>query len=249
MGLTLPLLLPLAILGAWQSASTWHWISPQILPAPAVVWGTLVDLTASGDITTNLGISALRVLYGFLIGGIAGLVLGLAMGLSPTVRAYLYPTFNAISLVPALGWIPLLMMFVGIGETLKIIIIAKATLVPIAIAAVQGIRNIPENYFEVGSVFRFSRWQVVRYIVLPAAVPSLFNGVRQGLNHAWLALVVVELLASSEGIGYLMVWGRQLFQLDVVIATMIVIGAVGLLLDQGLQFAESRLLRWRRSAY
>ena len=245
----LALALPLAILGLWQLTAWREWISPQVLPAPAVVWATFVDLIRSGDTTTNLGISLVRVAWGFGAGALIGLAIGIAMAVSPAARAYLHPTFLAITQVPALGWIPLLMMFVGIGEALKIIIILKAALVPVALNAYQGIRNIPENYFEVAAVFRFSRAQVIRRVVLPAALPGVFNGLRLGLTHAWLALVTVELLASSEGIGFQMVWGRQLFQLDVVLASIVVIGLVGLFFDQLFQVAERWLLRWRRTAY
>ena len=245
----LALVLPLVLLGLWQLASKHTWVSTQILPSPAIVWGTFFDLIRSGDTPTNLLISLERVGWGFLAGGTSGLIFGILMARSAAFRAYVYPTFNVLSQVPALGWIPLLMMFLGIGEALKIVIIAKAAMVPVAINTYQGIRNIPEAHFEVAAVFRFTPAQVVRRVVLPAALPTVFSGLRYGLTHAWLALVTVELLASSEGIGYQMVWGRQLFQLDVVIASIIVIGLVGLLIDLVFQVIESYLLRWRRSAY
>jgi sulfonate transport system permease protein len=243
------LFLPLLILGLWQLTSWRGWIAPQILPAPTIVWATFVELIRSGDTPTNLLISLERVGWGFLAGGSIGLVFGILMAQFPSFRAYVYPSFTIFTQVPALGWIPLLMMFVGIGEALKIIIIAKAAMVPVAINTFQGIRNIPENHFEVASVFRLTRLQVVHKVILPAALPSIFTGLRYGLTHAWLALVTVELLASSEGIGFQMVWGRQLFQLDVVIASILVIGIVGLSIDLVFSLIESRLLRWRRAAF
>jgi sulfonate transport system permease protein len=189
------------------------------------------------------------VAWGFAMGSVIGFTLGTAMALSTTLRAYLYPIFNAFTQVPALGWIPLLMMFVGIGEALKIIIITKAALTPVVINTYQGILNIPDAHLEVASVFRFTRAQTIRRVVLPAALPSVFSGLRYGLTHAWLALVTVELLASSEGIGFQLVNARQLFQLDVVLASIVVIGIVGLAFDQVFQLVESRLLRWRRTAF
>jgi len=243
------LALPVFILVLWQVTSWRGWIAPQILPAPTIVWGTFIDLIRSGDTPTNLLISLERVGWGFLAGGSIGLVFGILMAQFPSFRAYVYPSFTIFTQVPALGWIPLLMMFVGIGEALKIIIIAKAAMVPVAINTFQGIRNISENHFEVASVFRLTRIQVVRKVILPAALPSIFTGLRYGLTHSWLALVTVELLASSEGIGFQMVWGRQLFQLDVVIASILVIGIVGLSIDLVFSIVESRLLRWRRVAF
>ena len=151
--------------------------------------------------------------------------------------------------VPTLGWIPLLMMIVGIGESLKIIIIAHAALVPVALNTLKGIRSIPVPYLEVAKVFTLRPLRLVREVVLPAAFPQVFVGLRYGLKQSWTALVTVELLASSEGIGFLMVWGRQLFQLDVVLVAILVIGVVGVTLDSQLARAEARLMRWRREAF
>jgi sulfonate transport system permease protein len=238
-------LLPVALLGLWTLAAERGWAPPQILPAPRVVFDTIIDLAVSGDLLLNYGISLGRVTAGFFVGALLGAVLGTAMGLSRRVEQYVFPTFNALSQVPVLGWLPLAMMVFGIGESLKIVIIAQASLVPVAVNVLNGIRRVPAQYVEVARVFEFSRGQFLRKVVLPATVPSLFVGIRYGLTLAWLSLVTVELLASSEGLGFLIVWGRQLFQLDLVLAAILSVGVVGLALDKGLAALESRLLRWR----
>jgi len=240
--------LPLLLLGLWALAAQQRWAPPQILPAPELVGRTLTELVASGELLLNCGISLARVAAGFLAGGLLGLLLGAGMGLSSRVEQYLYPLFRAINQVPVLGWLPLAMMLFGIGESLKVAIIAQASLVPIAINVFEGIRRVPRQYAEVARVFEFSRGQFLRQVVFPATVPSLFVGLRQGLTLAWLSLVTVELIASSEGLGFLIVWGRQLFQLDLVLAAIVSIGVVGLILDQGLAKLEARLLHWRQSA-
>jgi sulfonate transport system permease protein len=171
------------------------------------------------------------------------------MGLSPTLKDYVYPLFKAFSQVPVLGWLPLLMLLVGIDEALKVILIAKAALVPVTLNTYHGIRGVPTRFIEVARVLRFNRWQLLSRVVFPAALPTVWNGVRYGLTHAWLALVVVELLASSEGLGFMIVYGRQLFQLDVVMAAVAVVGAAGYLLDRLLAAIELRLLRWRKEAF
>jgi sulfonate transport system permease protein len=236
---------PVATLALWSVASRHEWVAPQILPAPGTVWQTLVEQARSGDLFVNFGISLGRVLVGFTLGCVIGVALGVAMGLSRRVEDYISPTFNAISQVPVLGWLPLAMMVLGIGESLKFVIIAHASLVPVAINTLKGIRSVPRSYIEVAKAFQFSRRQLLRKVVFPATVPSIFVGLRYGLTQAWLSLVTVELLASSEGLGFMIVWGRQLFQLDLVLAAIIVVGVVGLLLDRGLAKIEQRLLRWR----
>lgn len=248
-GKAVALLLPLALLLLWHTAVSRQWVSAQILPPPGLVLQTFLDLARSGDLWFELSISLQRVLLGSLLGGLVGLALGLLMGLSRQVEAYLWPLFQAISQVPVLGWIPLLMMLVGIDEALKYLVIAKAVLVPMTINTFAGIRNIPQSYLEVAQVYRFNLLQRLRRVILPAALPSIFTGVRFALTKGWIALVTVELLASSEGIGYLMVDGRQMFQLDLVIVAMLVIGLVGLLLDKGLALIETRLQRWQRQAF
>lgn len=246
--LSLGWFVPVGLLGLWTLAAERGWAPPQILPAPRLVFETIIDLAQSGDLFVNYGISLARVTAGFLVGSSIGALLGAAMGLSRRFESYVFPLFNALSQVPVLGWLPLAMMVFGIGESLKIVIIAQASLVPVAINVLNGIRRVPAQYVEVARVFEFSQAQYLRKVLLPATVPSLFVGVRYGLTLAWLSLVTVELLASSEGLGFLIVWGRQLFQLDLVLAAIISVGVVGLLLDKGLATLESRLLRWRQEA-
>ncbi len=243
------LLLPALLLGLWQLAVTRVWLPPQILPAPARVWTSLLDLYASGDLQSALEISLRRVAWSCLIGGGTGLLLGLIMGVSRRAHAYLLPTFEVVSQFPVVGWIPLLIIFVGIDEALKISAISIAVVTPVAVNTYKGVANVPRSLLEVARVHGLRLHQVTLRVVLPAALPSLFNGVRQGVMQAWLSLVFVELLASSEGIGYLMVWGRQLMQLDLVVVGMIVIGAVGMALDAALRALEARLVRGQRSAF
>jgi sulfonate transport system permease protein len=239
------LVFPAGLLLLWSVAAALGWLPAQILPAPAEVGSALWELARSGDLLRDTGISLLRVVEGFAAGCALGLLLGIAMGLSPTIEDYVKPLFTAFAQVPTLGWIPLLMLLVGIGETLKILVIAKAAFVPIALNTLAGVRAVPSHYSEVGSLFRFSRWQMLSVVVLPAAVPPIFTGLRYGLTHSWNALVAVELLAAAEGLGYLLVWGRQMFWLDTMMGAMVVIGIIGFLFDRAMATIELRLQRWR----
>ncbi|PPD55158.1 MAG: sulfonate ABC transporter [Methylotenera sp.] len=243
------ILFPLLVLALWQLAFEKNWLPVQILPPPSLVWQTFWELIDSGDLTSNLWISIQRIAWSVLIGGGVGLAIGFAIGLSKRAYAYLYPTFDVVSQFPVVGWIPLLMIFLGIDEALKVAAISLAVVVPVTVSTYKGIRNIPRALLEVGEVYQFTQLQRLRRVVLPAALPSIFSGIRQGVMQAWLSLVFVELLASSEGIGYLMVWGRQLMQMDIVFIGIIVIGLVGVVLDFVLRFIEARLQTWRRSAF
>jgi len=240
---------PLTIFALWWLASARGWVPEQILPPPPLVYRNLADLFSSGDLAMHLKVSSVRLAWGFLAGSGIGFPLGLAMGMWSPARDYLLPGFKVVAQVPILGWIPLLMMLVGIDEALKIIIIAKAVCLPIALNTCKGMQDVPSALIEVAKVYRFTRAQMIRKVVLRAAFPQIWAGVRYGLTHGWLALVVVELLASSEGLGFLIVYGRQLFQLDTVLAAVIVVGSIGWSLDKLLSISEERLLRWRRAAF
>jgi sulfonate transport system permease protein len=245
----LPWLFPFALFALWHQGAEHGWISAQVLPSPAYVVDTLAELARSGDLWLHVQASMLRVLVGFAVGALLGLVLGIAMGLSRSLEAYVLPTFNALVQIPVLAWLPFVLMLVGIGETLKFILIAKAALVPVTLNTLQGFRQAPDTLLEVAHSYGFTRRQTVLEVVLPSAVPTLFTGLRLGFTKAWLSLVVVELVASSEGLGYLIVYGRQLFQLDLVMAAVIVVGAIGYLIDRVLDLAESRVLRGRGPTY
>ncbi|MFT4063830.1 ABC transporter permease [Paraburkholderia sp.] len=244
-----PWLLPAILLALWTIGSARGWIAPQILPPPARVYETFMELARSGDLARHTLISLQRVLCGFGIGTLLGFALGAALGLSRTLEAYVLPSFNAVVQIPVLGWLPFLLLLVGVGEPLKYILIAHAALVPVTLSTLQGFRQAPHTLDEVARGYGYSRWQRIVHVVLPAAVPTLATGVRLAFTKAWLALVVVELVASSEGLGYLIVYGRQLFQLDLVMAAVVVVGAIGFIVNRLLDSLEARLRRGRPSAF
>lgn len=235
---------PLVVLWLWHISVEKNWVNPLLLPAPDLVWTALKDLYRSGELWANLSISLTRIAYGFSAGIVIALILGLSMGLSRTVEAYVWPTFKVINLIPVVGWIPLLILLVGIDEALKIVLIAKSALVPMTINVFKGVRNIPTALTEVANVYQLNTWSRFKYLVLPGAFLSFIGGLRLSLASAWGALVAVELLASSEGIGYLMVYGRQIFQLDVVMATVIVIGVVGFAFDLIIRLIQKCFSAW-----
>jgi len=245
----LGLILPGLLFALWWTAAERHWIAEQILPPPAFVWDSLKDVLQTGELLDHVKFSAIRVGWSLLIGGTIGLMLGFGMALSRSFKAYVFPTFDVLAQLPVLGWIPLLIIFVGIEEPLKVTAVSISVVVPVALSTLSGIANIPRSLLEVGRVYQFDAIQTITRIVLPAAAPSLFTGLRQGVMQAWLSVVFVELLSSSEGLGFLMAYSRSLSQIDMVIVAMLAIGVVGILIELTLRLIESRLQGWRRSAY
>ncbi|WP_035346106.1 MULTISPECIES: ABC transporter permease [Dickeya] len=241
------LLLPLLVLSLWQVSSRLGWMPPQILPAPSRVATTAISLW-HGELLSQWAISLRRLVSGLAAGVALGTLLGGLMGASSRAERLLYPTVYALAQIPTLGWIPLFMALFGIDDGLKLAVLIKAVLVPVTLHTQRGIRDIPLPLLEVADSLRLPRFSRLFGLILPAALPVWFTGLKLALSQAWVSLIVVELLASSQGIGYLMVWGRQLFQLDIVLVCIAVIGLTGLLMETGITRLEHRLIGWSRSA-
>jgi len=241
----LPWLLPLALLLAWLLNERLGWLPPQVMPTPSSVVLASREALASGELFANLSMTLLWLLEGYVIAAALGLTIGIASGLSDKVADYLLPTFKALSYVPVLGWLPLWLVVLGVGDALKVVLVAQASLSPIVFNAYDGVRGVSPAQVELGRVLRFSRWQQLTRIVLPAAFPGIWAGIRFGLTKAWLALVAIELLASTEGLGFMMVNARNLYQLDLMFVSVITIGLIGFALDRLLQAIEDHVLRWR----
>jgi sulfonate transport system permease protein len=239
---------PLLLIVVWQVLAMTHLFPEQILVPPYQVFLTLLDLWREGDLPEAFRASGFRLLFGYGIGSICGIVYGIWVGLFPTAESYTGLVFHALRQVPTIALVPLFILLFGIEETFKIMMIAFAAFFPVALNTIDGIRDVPAQYREVAAVFRFSHASIIRRIILPAVLPSLVTGLRLALSRSWLILVAAEILASTAGIGHLINWGRQLFQIDVVMVGVVVAGVIGFLLDSLLKSAETKLLRWKGAA-
>ncbi|WCM51599.1 ABC transporter permease [Pseudomonas sp. WJP1] len=243
----LPWLLPLSLFALWWLASRNQWMSEQILPAPSLVWNSAVELS-HGELWSHLWISLQRLFWGLLAGITAGAVLGAALGFNRTLERLVFPTFAGLAQVPTLAWIPLFMVFFGIGEVLKLVVLIKAIVVPVTLHTLVGVRDAQPRLREAATVLRLPPRLLIRRLVLPAALPAFMAGVRLALAAGWTSLLAVELLASSEGIGFLMVWARQLFMLDIVFVCIVVIGLIGVVMDRGIGLLDKKLVHWPHPA-
>lgn len=236
-------LLPLSLLLFWWQGSMHGWMSEQILPSPTVVLDTAQAFVPQ-DLLDQLPISLWRLAIG-LSGGIAiGILLGSLLGLSQRANRLLMPLFTVLVQIPTLAWIPLLMLWLGIGEALKLTILIKAVTVPVTLYIGTGIGELPPKLREMASVLRLPVRVYLCRVVLPALLPYLMTGIRLAFSQGWVSLIAVELLASSEGLGYLLVESRQLFMLDQVYICVIVIGLLGFAAEKGLQWISDRWIHW-----
>ena len=220
------------------------WLPSYQMPAPSDIALTLRDL-AEGALWKHISASLLRVLLGFAIGASLALVFAAWVGLSREAEAWLEPTFAGLRSIPSLAWVPLLLLWLGIDETSKIVLIAIGAFFPVYLNGVAAIRNIDRKLVEVGQMYGFSHRRLVQRILLPAALPGLFTGLRSGMSLAWMFLVAAELIAATKGLGYLLSDGRETSRPDIVLAAIIVLALLGKLSDGLLASLEKRFLAWR----
>lgn len=238
--------LPLALLLLWGAAIQFRWTDSPLLVSPAKVWDTALVKLGDGELWTALGASLQRDLIGLAIGASAGFLFGSALGLSRWADRLLGPSFHTVKQISLFAWLPLLSLWFGLGEPAKVAFIALASFFPMALNAFAGIRETPRELVEVARVLRFGRWQLLRHVVLPAAAPSLFTGLHLSLIYAWLATLGAEyLMVSGEGIGNLLIDGREHFWMDQVLLGVVVIGLVGFALNVLASRLEARVLAWR----
>ncbi|MGW5560166.1 ABC transporter permease [Micromonospora sp. NPDC003944] len=238
---------PTLLLAVWAAGSATGWIDPRTLSAPWTVVITAGDLIADGRLQDNLAISAQRAGLGLAIGTAVGLVLAVLAGLSRWGEAILDGPIQIKRAIPALALIPLLVLWFGIGEQMKVITITLGVFVPVYIHTHNGLRSIDSRYVELGESLRLRRTAFVRRIVLPGALPGFLLGMRFAVVGAWLSLVVVEQINSTSGIGYMMELAREYGQTDVIIVGLVLYGLLGLLSDGAVRLTQRRALSWRRT--
>ncbi|MBA3416830.1 MAG: ABC transporter permease [Chloroflexia bacterium] len=238
------LILPALLLALWQYLVSAEVYRRSQLPAPLDVWRAARQLAAIDQLWIHVQVSAERVAVGFALGGLVATLVGLVVGLSRQAEALLAPTLQAVRAVPSLAWVPLLILWLGIGEGPKLTLIAIGAFFPIYTALVAGIRQIDRKLIEVGRAYGLRGGSLAREVLLPAALPSLLTGLRLGLAQAWLFLVAAELIAASAGLGFLLVDAQNSGRADIIVLTIILLALIGKGSDWLLSIAERRLLRW-----
>ena len=238
--------IPGALLVLWWASVWLGWSHSPLLVAPGKVWQTGVDQVLGGQLFAALAASLWRDLAGFAIGTSAGLAVGALLGASRLAETLIAPSFHTVKQISLFAWIPLLSVWFGLGDAAKVAFLSLAAFFPVVLNTFEGIRSVPPELLEVGQVLKFTRAQRWRKLILPAASPSIFAGIHLGLIYAWLATLGAEyLLVSGQGIGNLMIDGREQFRMDEVLLGVLVVGLVGFTLNWIAGRIEARALAWR----
>ena len=233
------------LLGGWQAAISTGLVSAVFLPSPWSILIALRDLAVSGELWRHLSISLLRIVAGWALGTAAGLGVGLAMGLQSMARSVGLPLVSALFPIPKIALLPLLILWLGIGEAPKIATIALGVFFPTAIAAASGIDAVPRGLIRMAQSFNLPFAAILAKVVLPGALPSIIAGFRISASTALLLVVAAEMIGAQDGIGAFVLAAGNLMQTDRLMAGVVVLSLLGLAVGGLLSEIEKRLLRWR----
>jgi len=240
--------IPVAIfLGIWEVTARFHLISNHFFFPPfSAIVAEFYYLTINGVLGRNFLSSLIRVLIGFSTGSIVGLFVGIIMGWKKVVDKALNPIISLLYPIPALGWLPLLMLWIGINEALPITIIFICSFFPILYNTVTGIKNVDKNYIQVARTLGASDIEIIITVVIPLALPNIFTGLRLEAGMAWRVIIAAEMVAIPTGIGALMMKAESLLRMDIIIVCLIILGAMCLLFEKFFAFLEKKVTyRWR----
>jgi sulfonate transport system permease protein len=233
------------LLALWQVAASAGWIGSDVLAGPADVASTVWTMLTDGTLTAAIWASLQRVVIGMVIGIPIGVLLALFSGLSRVGEDLTDSTMHMLRFVPIIALQPLIIIWLGIGESAKISLIVLGTIFPIYVNTANAIRSIDPRNLELARTLGLSRWATIRRVVLPAALPAFLVGLRMATGIAWLLLVFAEQINAKSGIGYLMIKAQTFFQTDVIVVCLLVYAVLGVLSDFGVRILEGRLLRWQ----
>jgi sulfonate transport system permease protein len=237
--------LPAVLLVVWEVLAHVGILPPNLLPAPSRVLATIWQMALTGELWEHLGITLWRVALGFVLGSALATVFGALTGYSRTLNQLLDPLLQGIRNIPSLAWVPLFILWMGIYETSKVVLIAVGVFFPVYLNLMSGIQGVDRKLVEVGRVYRLSGFQLVRRIFMPATLPAYFVGLRSGLGLGWMFVVAAEIMGANKGLGFLLVDGQMTGRPQTILASILLFAVLGQLTDALLSLLSRRLLRWQ----
>jgi len=237
--------LPVALLLLWEVLARAGVLRANLLPAPSKVLATIGELARTGELWGHIGITLARVGAGFVLGAALATVLGAATGYSRRLFQLLDPLLQGVRNIPSLAWVPLFILWMGIYETSKVVLIAVGVFFPVYLNLMSGVQGVDRKLVEVGRVYRLSGGQLVRRVFLPATLPAYFVGLRSGLGLGWMFVVAAEIMGASKGLGFLLVDGQMTGRPQTILASILLFAVLGQMTDAALAALSRRLLRWQ----
>lgn len=236
----------------WWLVTQMGLIKPLFLPSPMAIIGAFIDVLRDGFTESSFWehtwISTARVFGAFLLACVIGIPLGIAMGMSPFARGVFDPPIEFYRPIPPLAYLPLMIIWFGIDELSKVLLIFLSVLAPIALGARAGVKSAAIEQIHAAYSFGATRWQVIRMVILPSAMPEIFTAMRIGIGFGWTTLVAAEMVASTSGLGYMVLSASKFLQTPIVIMGIVVIAAIAYAFDHLVRFVERRVVPWKGRA-
>jgi sulfonate transport system permease protein len=240
----LGLLVPLILAAGWEVAVHFHLSDGRLLPPPSRIYQEFAELARTGELQRHVIATVLRVAAGFGLGVVSGTLLGALTGYSSLSRGLLDPALQGLRAVPSIAWIPLFILWLGIFETSKVVLIAVGVFFPVYLGVMGAVLSVDRKIVEVGRAFRLTGPQMVRRILMPAVLPSYVIALRSGLGLGWMFVIAAEFMGASEGLGYLLIDGQQLGKPAEIVAAILAFAVLGKTTDWMIAAAAAPFLRW-----
>lgn len=228
----------------WFAVTAVGWVKPLFLPSPAAVMARLADLWATGKLTADLSISVYRITVGFLISTLFALPIGVLIGSYRGWEAAIEPFVDFIRYMPVVAFVPLTILWTGTGDLQKFLIIFIGTFFQQVLLFMDNVKSVPRDFINLGRTLQMREWRILRGIVLPCAMPAIWDSMRISLGWAWTWLVVAELVAATSGLGYRITTAQRFFQTDLIFGYLLLLGVLGLATDQAMKYLGRRLFRY-----
>ncbi|SEE67654.1 ABC transporter permease subunit [Pseudomonas deceptionensis] len=237
------------VFALWFMATNHGWIKPLFLPSPQAVWAQIIEVSRDGfadaSLLTHIGWSALRVFGAFVLAVLTAIPVGILMGVNRVARGVFDPLVEFYRPLPPLAYLPLVVIWMGIGEGSKILLIYLAMFAPLALSARAGVKSVAIEQIHAAYSMGASRGQVLKYVIMPAALPEILTGMRIAIGFGWTTLVAAEMVAATAGLGFMVLTASKFMATDVVIMGILVIGVLALLFDLGMRWLERNLVPWK----
>ncbi len=237
------------VFALWFMATNHGWIKPLFLPSPQAVWAQIIEVSREGfadaSLLTHIGWSALRVFGAFALAVLTAIPVGILMGVNRVARGVFDPLVEFYRPLPPLAYLPLVVIWMGIGESSKVLLIYLAMFAPLALSARAGVKSVAIEQIHAAYSMGASRGQVLRYVIMPAALPEILTGMRIAIGFGWTTLVAAEMVAATAGLGFMVLTASKFMATDVVIMGILVIGVLALLFDLGMRWLERSLVPWK----
>ena len=229
---------------AWFGFTLGGFIRPLFLPSPGQVLSRLAELWASGQLFADIGISIYRITFGFFISTIVALPIGILIGSYRRWEAAIEPFVDFIRYMPVVAFVPLTILWAGTGDVQKLLIIFIGTFFQQVLLVMDNVKSVPRDFINLGRTLQMPEWRILQRIVMPSAMPAIWDSMRISLGWAWTWLVVAELVAATSGLGYRITTAQRFFQTDLIFGYLLILGILGLTTDQAMKYAGHKLFRY-----